>query len=167
MNSTDRKLKQLQRGRVEKSIVRICVICDSRFQGQRNAYTCSEKCRKKKSRIHKVGELVTVPTLTSPNNKSHRKQARLDGKTWLYRVYNNNGNLLYVGITATPKQRMIDHKKNSVWWDDKRDMIWESFNSRFEAEYAERGAIKQENPVFNIQHSKKGLKIVTEIRKNE
>ena len=38
--------------------------------------------------------------------------------TALYRLYDDDGELLYVGITDSPGTRMAQHKAQKAWWGD-------------------------------------------------
>lgn len=75
-------------------------------------------------------------------------------KTALYRHFNADNQLLYVGISLSAIHRLSQHK-TSGWHDDiaKVDII--HFNNRTEALDAEKEAIKEENPRFNIAHRSK------------
>lgn len=70
----------------------------------------------------------------------------------LYRLYDANGTLLYVGIAENPKTRWKQHARAAPWWplvDETRSRVeWHS--SRADAEAAEKAAILAEDPVHNI-----------------
>jgi len=44
------------------------------------------------------------------------RQQRKAGKTELYRHFDANGSLLYVGISLSTAQRMGEHRCGSEWW---------------------------------------------------
>jgi hypothetical protein len=71
----------------------------------------------------------------------------------LYRHYDVDGVLLYVGITESPEGRTREHARSSVWVRYAHHMTAEWFDSRDDAEAAERAAIRNEMPVFNIAHA--------------
>jgi predicted GIY-YIG superfamily endonuclease len=68
----------------------------------------------------------------------------------LYRCYDADGELLYVGITSNPRVRMNSHRAHAQWWEScvRRTMEW--YPSRPEALAAERKAISDENPRHNV-----------------
>lgn len=70
----------------------------------------------------------------------------------LYRHFDANGRLLYVGVSFEPTRRAADHSRNSGWSDRSSRIEMEWFDSRREAEAAERAAIRDEHPEFNIRH---------------
>ena len=73
--------------------------------------------------------------------------------TTLYRHYDINDNLLYVGISINAFNRLKQHKKYSEWSNKAVKMLHESFNTREEALIAERNAIKRERPLYNVIHN--------------
>ncbi len=70
----------------------------------------------------------------------------------LYRHFDRDGRLLYVGISLCSLTRLVDHK-SSAWFGDIATVTFERRNGRKDALRAERAAIRQENPVHNIAHS--------------
>ena len=74
-----------------------------------------------------------------------------NGTTYLYRHYDGNDNLLYVGISLSPRHRTKSHKKESHWFDDVRKIIIEKHESRFDAKKSEFQAIQKEKPKYNIR----------------
>ena len=75
------------------------------------------------------------------------------GPTALYRYYDANDLLLYVGISERLLIRMGSHVEGSSWMDFAVRSIIERFPSRDEALDAEEAAIKAERPLFNHQHN--------------
>jgi hypothetical protein len=71
----------------------------------------------------------------------------------LYRHYDAQGVLLYVGISHSAALRASQHKKESCWYYQSATMTIENFNSREKAAEAEIAAIKNERPMFNIMGS--------------
>lgn len=73
-------------------------------------------------------------------------------RTALYRLYDREGALLYVGITNMPNVRFASHSMKS-WWKrvTRKDIVW--FDNRQQAEQAETKAIHEEQPVFNVAKS--------------
>ena len=74
-------------------------------------------------------------------------------KTALYRHYDKNGTLLYIGVSLHAVQRLIDHRDKSHWFEDitRIDVQW--YLSRSEAYAAEKHAIKTEKPKHNITYN--------------
>jgi predicted GIY-YIG superfamily endonuclease len=68
---------------------------------------------------------------------------------YLYRHYEPNGDLIYVGITKSLHERTANHLSTASW----RNFIWmviaEPFATREELLEAERVAIREEFPKFN------------------
>jgi hypothetical protein len=77
-----------------------------------------------------------------------RPETRRAG-TALYRMFNEAGELLYVGITAHLGARWDAECRQVAWWPDVRrqTVVW--YASRTEAEAAEKAAIQSEKPIFN------------------
>lgn len=72
-----------------------------------------------------------------------------DDPTALYRLFDAEDVLLYVGITTTPGVRMGQHADTKPWWPEvaKKTMTW--YSSRREACNAEATAIDAEKPKHN------------------
>lgn len=68
----------------------------------------------------------------------------------LYRFFDADGELLYVGITCDPGSRFKQHRRGKSWWHEIARIELEQFSSRVELEQAEREAIPKENPKYNI-----------------
>ena len=73
--------------------------------------------------------------------------------TDLYRYFDADGNLLYVGISLSALNRAIQHKTTAGWWSQQRSMTRETYPTRQAAEDAERRAIITEKPAHNIMHN--------------
>lgn len=74
-------------------------------------------------------------------------------RTALYRLYDVNNGLLYVGISANPDVRWGQHSQTKPWWSEVADRKVEWHQMRADAAEAERVAIKAERPVWNLQHA--------------
>lgn len=72
---------------------------------------------------------------------------------YLYRHYDEHGNLLYTGISIDPSRRFKQHRHKSVWWDRIATTTYEKYPNRKAAEKAEKAAIKKEHPQWNIIHN--------------
>lgn len=67
----------------------------------------------------------------------------------LYRFYDKDNNLLYVGISNTWYQRFHDHERKAGWFSRVASSTFEWHSSRESVEAAELLAIRTENPEFN------------------
>jgi predicted GIY-YIG superfamily endonuclease len=74
-------------------------------------------------------------------------------RTALYRLYTNEGALLYVGITRDPEARWKAHAATKAWWPDVAHKEVEWHADRLLAEAAEVAAIHAELPVHNVDDS--------------
>lgn len=74
-------------------------------------------------------------------------------RTALYRLYDVEDVLLYVGVTADLRSRYARHRATKHWWPQVvcRDAEW--YPTRQEALDAERSLIKNEKPLYNVQGS--------------
>lgn len=76
-------------------------------------------------------------------------------RTALYRFYDRDQALLYVGISGQPGERWAKHRRCAPWWARARYVAIEIHETEWEALSAERAAIQDEAPQFN-KRSKKG-----------
>lgn len=72
----------------------------------------------------------------------------------LYRFYDADGQLLYVGITADPGSRWRKHAHDKPWWHDVANITIETHPTRADVLEAERAAILTEKPRHNIVHNR-------------
>lgn len=72
---------------------------------------------------------------------------------FLYRAFNTNGDLLYVGIASNVRRRLATHAVEKEWWSEVASVKTEMFDDRAQALKAERAAILDESPRYNIVHS--------------
>lgn len=71
--------------------------------------------------------------------------------TTVYRILDEDGDLLYVGIASNVGHRMDQHSEDKPWWHDSAVIILEHFPTRLSALEAERVAVMKEVPVYNVQ----------------
>jgi predicted GIY-YIG superfamily endonuclease len=71
----------------------------------------------------------------------------------LYRIFNSEGALLYVGATTNPGARFNDHSKIQPWWDEAAEIKLQRLASHEELALAEVEAIKAEKPKYNVTNS--------------
>lgn len=77
---------------------------------------------------------------------------RIPVPTTLYRLYDADDVLLYVGVTYNPKARFTQHRDTKSWWPQVARTEFQWFPSRSEAEAAERELIEAEAPPHNVLH---------------
>lgn len=68
----------------------------------------------------------------------------------LYRFYNSSGDLLYVGITLDPGKRWKQHRDDKPWWHEVTQVTVETHVDRDAVMQAERAAIENEHPRYNV-----------------
>ena len=73
----------------------------------------------------------------------------------LYRHFDKDGRLLYVGISFDSLVRLHGHRASAKWFAQVTTITIQRYPTRAEAEAAERSAIKDEKPLHNIAHAKK------------
>ena len=80
-----------------------------------------------------------------------------DTRTALYRFFDADGRLLYVGMTHRLAARTSEHSRSAAttWWPKVASRTIEWFDSRSEAKTAESSAIRSENPAFNVMHTRR------------
>ncbi len=74
----------------------------------------------------------------------------MNERTTLYRVYDTNKDLLYVGISGNPARRLEEHQAHKTWWHDATIVLLCHYPTRVAAAEAEQAAIRSENPVYNV-----------------
>jgi GIY-YIG catalytic domain len=75
------------------------------------------------------------------------------GRTALYRLYDAEGELLYVGISQNPDVRWGQHSQNKPWWPAVEERKIEWHETRAAAAVAEKAAIRTERPYWNLNHA--------------
>lgn len=75
----------------------------------------------------------------------------MTGPTYLYRLYDAAGVLLYVGISHDAEVRRAQHAHTQPWgWQVVR-MVAELLDTRHDARLAEAEAIRREGPRYNVR----------------
>jgi predicted GIY-YIG superfamily endonuclease len=69
--------------------------------------------------------------------------------TYLYRCFDRDGQLLYVGVTDNVERRKREHAKDKFWWHDVARVTRMAFQRRTEALWAEWAVISTCAPVYN------------------
>lgn len=73
-----------------------------------------------------------------------------DRVSTLYRFYDAEENLLYVGVTQRGPARFKEHASNKDWWSRVATITLEHFASSEDAYIAEGHAIRAERPRHNV-----------------
>lgn len=94
-----------------------------------------------------IGEDILPRHKDMPNNE-----------TWLYRMFDQDGILLYVGISQDAFVRFAQHARSKSWIKQVARWEREPFPSRQMALQAEKAAIEQESPLFNIAHNERAFR---------
>jgi excinuclease UvrABC nuclease subunit len=71
------------------------------------------------------------------------------GETTLYRIFDKDDELLYVGISCQVGWRIFTHSKEKRWWPRARHFTTTVYPTRRLALDAEWEAIDLENPLYN------------------
>ena len=71
--------------------------------------------------------------------------------TDVYRVYDADGDLLYVGCSVNALKRMHGHKQSAKWWNLAASGLILQYENRAMARVEEAAAILEEQPRFNVQ----------------
>lgn len=88
--------------------------------------------------------------MTTPLESPQQHHTTLDARThYLYRLFNDAGDLLYVGITCDLGARFAEHKRHQPWWDEKAHYTVETATTRADVLYLEARAILTEHPRYN------------------
>jgi predicted GIY-YIG superfamily endonuclease len=69
----------------------------------------------------------------------------------VYRHYDRDGHLLYVGISLSAIERLREHRRGSRWFREIARIEIERHATRALAIAAEANAIRNERPLYNIQ----------------
>jgi excinuclease UvrABC nuclease subunit len=69
----------------------------------------------------------------------------------VYRAFDGDRRLLYVGFTTNTIERLRRHAQKAPWWPLVEDIELTDYTDEVQALDAERGAIKAEGPAHNIR----------------
>jgi len=83
----------------------------------------------------------------------------MSDRTAVYRLFDVDGVLLYVGISNHFGQRWERHAKVQPWWPEVQRQTVEWHPTRKDAADAETVAIKDEHPRFNVVHAPRPEKV--------
>jgi len=74
-------------------------------------------------------------------------------KTALYRHYDADGALLYVGASGNSFRRLLEHERTKEWAEKVARIELEWFDDAVQAFMAEKAAIAAEKPLHNVMHT--------------
>lgn len=105
-------------------------------------------------------ELLLKITIQSPIGTDilPRHKDMPSDETWLYRMFDQEGVLLYIGISQDAFVRFSQHTKDKPWIDQVARWEREVYPARKVALEAEKAAIKAEFPLYNVVHNEGALK---------
>lgn len=86
---------------------------------------------------------IAVPSLAHATD-------RYNGPTTVYRMFDADDRLLYVGVTCNTEQRWARHRESSAWWPLVARKTLTVFPNRRAALDAESAAIQSEAPEHNV-----------------
>lgn len=78
-----------------------------------------------------------------------------DSTHYLYRLWAADGSLLYVGVTCDPVRRFKQHSAVQSWWPGVAGCTVERHSTRSAVIDAERVAVADEMPLYNIKLAKR------------
>lgn len=78
-------------------------------------------------------------------------------KSYVYRLYDTHGQLLYVGKADNVGDRLDQHRQGRGWWSEVAYATQEAFGSPFDAYQAEDRAIVLERPKYNLTGTVYGM----------
>jgi len=84
----------------------------------------------------------------------------------LYRFFNEEGTLLYVGVTTMGLARWSEHARYKDWWPLVASTTTDHFTDQGEALAAELAAIRSEHPTYNIAGADRPQRRTTRTRAN-
>lgn len=73
----------------------------------------------------------------------------------LYRFYNVDGDLMYIGATSDPPGRFKSHQADKEWWGEVAQIRLQHCETRQQLIAAEKAAIEWEQPIHNVLHNKR------------
>lgn len=71
----------------------------------------------------------------------------------LYRFFDHEGRLLYVGKTTNIAGRLATHRSEKAWWTEVAAIEVEHYACERHLNRAERNAIIAERPLYNVTHN--------------
>lgn len=94
-----------------------------------------------------------VESVRSHKRRERKRKRTEESDQFLYRLFNEAGDLLYIGISQTPFSRWKQHRRTAPWMEEVTTFKTERFRTREEVAAAEKAAILFEHPLYNRQHN--------------
>ncbi len=76
----------------------------------------------------------------------------------VYMFFNQEDQIIYIGVSQNPYQREREHKKTSAWFEHVARMEIQWCTTREKALKIEKARIRHYRPRFNTMHNKIGQK---------
>lgn len=112
---------------------------------------------KQNTRLAALAQIAAPGAVMAANDNRpvfvDRKTSGSD-RTALYRHWDEEDNLLYVGVSLSAVARLSDHMANSRWAPDIAKVTVEYYGSRPDALAAEQKAIETEAPAYNVIYNR-------------
>jgi predicted GIY-YIG superfamily endonuclease len=125
-------------------------LTDAQIQELARILTPEEQRRAAEKRyIDRMNTLFPVDSFLAQARGAKRVDRR---PQYLYRWFDDQGNLLYIGITVDLRRRIKQHERSARWYEGAAMMTVEKFDSREAVARAEREAIVAEKPRYNITY---------------
>lgn len=86
-------------------------------------------------------DMVEVPDDGDTLCETCELSVRLPQCPCVYRAWDAGGELLYIGSTINPAQRVLGHRRSTIWWSDVARLDFEEYETESEARHAESAAI--------------------------
>lgn len=113
------------------------------FEAAKATATTDRKVSVKK----KIKELNNIAQGRAPKRESDP-----DPPTSLYRAFDADGDLLYIGVTSQRQQRLYRHAKVAQWWQKVATIEIQHYATATEAKLAEADQIGRLHPPHNRNH---------------
>lgn len=84
-------------------------------------------------------------------------------ETYVYHLFTDDKELLYIGVSSNPKERMKEHKREKDWFREVSCYTERLFESRDLALEIERDEIKMFSPKYNIVHNGETVGVIRRV----
>jgi len=83
------------------------------------------------------------------SRRGHITRRTFDQRTDVYRLYDADEQLLYVGVGVNGYARLDAHRREKPWWPEVRRVVMTQYGTRWTALHVEACAIRDEKPLYN------------------
>jgi excinuclease UvrABC nuclease subunit len=87
------------------------------------------------------------------NSRKDAWQRRGDLPHYVYRAYDEQNRVLYIGCTCDLRRRLKAHARTAAWYPLATRIEFTEYPNRFWGEWQERQAIATERPIYNRAHN--------------